>query len=101
MKTSALLLGIAFSGLAMSPALAATAAALPKADAAASATAISTITDSRQTGSAAQPRLICRRQGATGSRLGGERICLTKKDWRIVDNGGSVVTSGRTGSSRR
>lgn len=88
MKTSALLLGLALSAATLSPALAATAAKAPKLD----GSTASTVANADQTGSAAQPRQICRRQETTGSRTGGERICLTREQWRVVNNGGTVTT---------
>ena len=84
MKTTDLLLAALVSIAAVSPAAAATVA---RPDRAASPTA-----ESGSSGSAPQPRLICRRQEITGARTGGERFCLTKDQWRVVNNGGSVTT---------
>jgi hypothetical protein len=33
-------------------------------------------------------RLICRETQTIGSRLGGKRTCLTKRDWDIVSSSG-------------
>ena len=85
MKTTDLFLALAFSAAALSPAYAKTPA---KTDAA----AVPAITDGGSGGSGAQARLICRRQETTGARTGGERVCLTKDQWRVVNNGGSVTT---------
>ena len=81
MKTADLLLAALLSVAAVSPAAAgADRAAAPA------------LTDSASGGSAPQARQICRRQETTGARTGGERICLTKDQWRVVNNGGSVTT---------
>jgi hypothetical protein len=84
MKTTSVVLAFLFVSAAALPAAASTS---NKSD----ASARSTVVQEGATGSA-QPRMICRRQETTGARTGGERICLTKDQWRIVDNGGSVTT---------
>ncbi|MBW3559045.1 MAG: hypothetical protein KY449_04635 [Proteobacteria bacterium] len=85
MKTADLLLSALLAATAASPAAAETAV---RGDRSASPT----VAESGSTGSAPQARMICRRQETTGARTGGELICLTKEQWRIVNNGGSVTT---------
>lgn len=96
MKTPALLLGLVLAAGA-TPVLAS--AALVKSDPAGAS--VATLVAPQAAGSAAKERLICRRQQTTGARTGGERICLTKKDWRVVENGGTVTSYRNKAKSAR
>lgn len=88
MKTASVVLAFLFVSAAALPASAATTKAASNP---ADASARSTVVQEGTTGSA-QPKLICRRQEATGTRMTGERLCLTKEQWRVIQNGGSVTT---------
>jgi hypothetical protein len=83
MKTASVVLATLFAATALPAAASVTA----RSDAAAR----STIVQDGVSGSA-QPRKICRRQDTTGARTGGQRICLTKEQWRVVNNGGTITT---------
>ena len=83
MNTRSLLLAFAVSAAAVTPAMADQArTAKPESAAAAGAAAASTAGEGGA--AAAQPRKICRRENATGSRTAGARICMTKDEWRRV-----------------
>jgi hypothetical protein len=47
-----------------------------------------------QTASAApdDAKIVCKTVQPTGSRLGGERICLPKKEWRRLHESGQEAT---------
>jgi hypothetical protein len=103
MNTRSLLLAFAISAAAVSPALADQArTAKPEAAASAGGAATTASTTAGEAGSAAaQPRKICRREGATGSRTSGARICMTKEQWREVDRGGEVTILRERNPTRR
>jgi hypothetical protein len=95
MKTTAAVLGLVLVCAAVAPASANVPAASDAAPAAAAASTASTASATDANASQPQPRLICRRQETTGSRTGGDRICLTKQQWRTVYSGGSITTQKR------
>ena len=37
-------------------------------------------------------KIVCRTITATGSRLGGKRVCLSKKEWRRLDRESEEAT---------
>ena len=84
MKTTDLLLALLVTAAAAAPAAA-------KGPARTESSVTPAVTDSNPTGSAPAGRQICRRQQTTGARTGGERICLTRDQWRRVESGGSVT----------
>ena len=48
-----------------------------------------------QTAAATQPddaKIVCRTITGTGSRLGGKRVCLSKKEWRRMDREAEQTT---------
>lgn len=93
-----LALALAVSAAAFTPALAEQARTAKPEAAAASGAAAST---AGEAGAAAQARKICRKEGATGSRTAGARICLTKDEWRRVDRGEEVTILRERSTSRR
>lgn len=71
------------AGLAWGAAMAAEPGAAPATASSGAETA--SATDAKKPDPAADP-VICRRIEVTGSHLGAERVCKTKKDWAIYDS---------------